>query len=710
MSEIRLEGCTPTPLAHYLKAVGILRLISEQANDSCTGHWGAEQFVLRTSLDKTTLINFFVSDYEPSPMLAPWNGGSGFYSYGDKTGIEAIRKSNADRLRPFREALQQVDAVLTEDSRKSTPTGKEKSQLLIKLRAYVSDNLLEFFDAAIILAGDDPKFPPLLGSGGNNGNLDFTNNYMQRIVEVFDVNTGKLQPNADGLLRNALFGEPVSDLCNNPIGQFAPGNAGGLNSSNGFEGKARLNPWDYILMLEGAVVFAAAATRRFSATSVGKLSSPFTVYATGSGSGAVDHSDEASARGEMWMPLWQRPATYSELRVLFGEGRASLGKRAAHDGLDFARAVSKLGVERGIASFQRYSFTMRSGKAYFATPLDRIPVKRNPDSDLIDQLEDGQFLQQLREFCRKDSAPARSKILVRRLENALFECANKSTDSTQGNATRVQVVVATLGEIVAYLANSTVARSACPRLPKLNSQWVYKANDHSPEFRIAAGLAAIGAESDFKCPMIAHVVPIDLNRLDRFVEKSHLVTCSTGSLGRNLTSILRRRLIKWEGAKSLTSNLFIPLNVVQAFLEGKVDEDRVWRLFCGLVLVRYWRNYLGTTQHLGLGTSLPAAYCLLKPLFVSPDQLQRVDAISIHRSVSLPPRLIRMLECGQITAALNLGSRELRNAGLSSDFSNLHPHKIDGIHLLSALMLPIGDKALKSLLRRTRFEPQEETT
>ena len=36
---VELTGCTPIPLAHYLKALGILRLVSEQVDTDATGWW-----------------------------------------------------------------------------------------------------------------------------------------------------------------------------------------------------------------------------------------------------------------------------------------------------------------------------------------------------------------------------------------------------------------------------------------------------------------------------------------------------------------------------------------------------------------------------------------------------------------------------------------------------------------------------------------------
>ena len=62
---------------------------------------------------------------------------------------------------------------------------------------------------------------------------------------------------------------------------------------------------------------------------------------------------EAPARAEMWLPLWETPAGYGEIRELFGEGRATVGRRPAKDGLDFARAVAALGIDRGIKEQHR---------------------------------------------------------------------------------------------------------------------------------------------------------------------------------------------------------------------------------------------------------------------------------------------------------------------------------------------------------------------
>ena len=82
--EHSLPGCTPTPLAAYLKALAVLRLMAEAGTEgsgdpAATGFWRDDIFVLRTKLTKEDLLAFFLDQYRPTPLIAPWNGGSGFY-------------------------------------------------------------------------------------------------------------------------------------------------------------------------------------------------------------------------------------------------------------------------------------------------------------------------------------------------------------------------------------------------------------------------------------------------------------------------------------------------------------------------------------------------------------------------------------------------------------------------------------------------------
>ena len=79
----QLDGCAPAPLAHYLKALGILRLVAEQADSGARGWWDEDRFRLATKLTREQLEAFFLHDYQPTPLVSPWNKGAGFFSEAD---------------------------------------------------------------------------------------------------------------------------------------------------------------------------------------------------------------------------------------------------------------------------------------------------------------------------------------------------------------------------------------------------------------------------------------------------------------------------------------------------------------------------------------------------------------------------------------------------------------------------------------------------
>lgn len=99
----RLDGCAPTPLAHYLKALGVLRLVAEQADHDARAWWEGDSFRLATRLNHDELGSFFLRDYEPTPLISPWNKGAGFYSPTDPAITPKIRRiSQRDQGGPIK--------------------------------------------------------------------------------------------------------------------------------------------------------------------------------------------------------------------------------------------------------------------------------------------------------------------------------------------------------------------------------------------------------------------------------------------------------------------------------------------------------------------------------------------------------------------------------------------------------------------------------
>jgi CRISPR-associated protein Csx17 len=106
MNIIQLLGCGIEPLGAYLKALGVLRLVSEQGEPTARGYWNRDSFCLETELDEEALLQFFLERYSPTPILSPWNGGSGFYPKDSKVGIDAIANSSAERFSVYREGIR----------------------------------------------------------------------------------------------------------------------------------------------------------------------------------------------------------------------------------------------------------------------------------------------------------------------------------------------------------------------------------------------------------------------------------------------------------------------------------------------------------------------------------------------------------------------------------------------------------------------------
>src|SRR5262245_10928716 len=105
MPELRLSGCTPEPLMGYLTSLGVFRLVAEDTehgDPSARLSWKGGVAHLTSKLDRDGLCAFFLKAYRPTPILAPWNGGSGFYG-GGAAPLDALAASESDRLALYRD-------------------------------------------------------------------------------------------------------------------------------------------------------------------------------------------------------------------------------------------------------------------------------------------------------------------------------------------------------------------------------------------------------------------------------------------------------------------------------------------------------------------------------------------------------------------------------------------------------------------------------
>jgi len=747
MNEIVLAGCTPTPLANYLKALGVFRLVAEQKDPEVKACWRGERFVLVTRLTREELARFFLEEYRPTPILSPWNGRAGYLEGEEgedstRRGPELLRqfrRSTTPRLEQYRSLIDVLDdfgllkemnqvrarkkyldkakkahpkawteerqAELAEATRRDDALKRQQLQIL---RNELPDDQLSWLDAVVAI-GADRAFAPLLGgSGGVEGSMDLGVNFMDNLLLLFppEAEPGERSGDSPVWLAQSLFGTTTRLTADNGSCSLAPGRVGGHNATSGFSRYLNINPWDFVLMIEGAVAFKPSLTRKLESVGQARLSYPFTVEPTSIGAGAISASDDNNTRAgssEVWMPLWSRWVTNSEVASLLREGSVRLGTKAPKDGLDMARSIAKLGMDRGVTGFQRYLFLKRSGKNDLAIPLSRFEVSRSaaPHVDLIADLEQGQFLDRLRREARDKDAPASLKRAIAQLENALF-----SLTLPGGGRQVIQRALILLGEVMQTLAVSRKGQEAVSVLPSLSESWILQANDDSAEFRLAVALASLA-------DLCAYLAPVkrDKGRW-QWAPESRLHVWGKGDLTRNLVRIVERRAIEAQRQETVRepfasrARLGARLSDIQAFLSGQTDDVRLAALLQGLVWAKLPDALLPLStgvgvEAAGIATSIPAGFAILKPLFTPPTLLKYLGRLPEDARLALPGELPRLLAADQVQKALDIAWRRAHIAGLGW-LKGAAPQSpvLNGPRLLAALAIPLEPVALAQLLPR----------
>lgn len=790
-----LMGCAPAPLALYLKALGILRIVAEQADPSARGWWQDEHFCLLTRLTRKELETFFLHKYSPTPFLSPWNKGCGFFKEND-IGLLPLETSTAPRFAVFREGIlasrellggvSKADAAIraikdrtktnksfqTAEQRQSLreswawkttvnilqeaqkqegitevevksirdtlatveflvsdadkPATKAEADRLKEAEGYkqvlrVANQVFakrkaffipacrrewrgkhaEWMATALVL--DDvgnASFPALTGSGGNDGNMDFTNNFMQNVSDLFDVKSleGIAKTNCQSLLAQSFWLELSTGFSFSKIGQFLPGSAGGANTANGPEASSSINPWDFLLMMEGTVAFSAWATRRLDPNDKSQLpskaSAPFVVHSLAAG--YFTPGKEKDLRGEQWMPIWSRPTTYEEVKAILGDGRMQVGRQSANRSIDAARAVGRLGVACGIDSFERFAFLARNGDCHYAVPLGRVRVRENPRSHLVDDLAG--WMSKLQRLARDSHAPARLVHVERRLADAVF--AALTHDDT---AQRWRAILEAAVDVELIQAGGT-AISAEP-IPKLKPGWVAAIHDGTCEVRLALSLAGAVAESNGRDPVRHHWLPLESPWANRFqisdkrlVNDPRVVAFGRDAIA-DCAAVVERRLI--EGEQNSQRRLPLKsaigcqarLTDLAELIDGHVDLGRVVKLARALMALdwpawrRDYRELLPDSPPESVYENYPDEAWLAVRLSCLPWP------IAEGLDIPVEPSIVRRLIAGDAASAVQAARRRLGACGLRLPFAGAIADAETAHLWAAALVFPISKRS-----------------
>ena len=350
---LTLDGLRLEPLASYTAALGVLRLVTEQADPNAQGWWQNERFHLRSTLDEASLLSFFLQDYCPTPMAAPWNGSGGFFERSEVNAVTQIERSKDPRFADYRAALAIIDQTLKAHDLKERPaTPRLKFALLWDLHTDLTPQARRYLDAVMTLKDGDVTYHSLFITGGNSARFDFAKTFMQRLTRLLlEVDgdakgeTPGCSADSESLLRAALFDTLTEHLEPITTGPHHPGSSGGFNSSDVEPvGESLTNPWTYVLGMEGTLLFPG-----------GRGEAPHTSVGYPS---AVP--DETSKR-DLCLPVWSTPQTLDH--------------------------VDKLLAQDPDGNTLRYSFLPRNGRSFFAIPVERRTAPKTSRPMLLRDLE-----------------------------------------------------------------------------------------------------------------------------------------------------------------------------------------------------------------------------------------------------------------------------------------------------------------------------------
>ena len=710
MAEIRLGGCSTKVALLYLKSLGIFRAVARHRNGGDPGaraRWDGDTFVLDTVLGRDGLAEFFASKYRPLPLVSPWNLRSGFHS--SNTAVEKIRQSNSERLEQYRQVISKTFCALNDvfgagSYPCSAPGGdhdansaleykvpeksalhKKKDEILEHARNTLPDDVIEWIDAAFVMTASGKwTAGPILGSGGVDGKTEMSATYMKYVLECL-TGSDKDESNARSLVRNALFDSDAALRSKNMIvGPFFPGAfaafATGPPSDDQY---TLLNPWDYILAMEGMTFFGGGVSRRGER---GYAAFPFSVKLSHAGFGTASGGENGDGKdsAEVWFPLWGMPATYGELRHVFYEGLVQ-SNRMPTTGVGMAVALANYGAMRGISAFERYGMFKRKGRDHHLVSVGRIHAgDARGGGRVIQEIEP--WLDAVRAkgeqlAAKKGSLPSSVESALRSADDAiLWYCQDRSPQ-------RLQDVLVALGRLDRQIATSP--RLKLRPLGRLSGGWLVACNTHTPEYRLAASLASIYAKNyPVRCNLEPVTVPDDARKPVEWHAASTTVAWGRGGLVRNLVSVLGRRCVDGRGKYArgvetvgvndipdgnsatrrrdlivpLGSRVFAPVADIVRFVEGDVDDALIHDLLLPLSAIQYreetsMNQMYDDVEVFRVPRDVPESYISLKANFPPVEPRVRGTGLVFESA------LIGLLRAGNGARAVDVAKRRLRISG-----------------------------------------------
>jgi CRISPR-associated protein Csx17 len=464
-------------------------------------------------------------------------------------------------------------------------------------------------------------------------------------------------------------------------------------------------------------------------------------------------SSEEPMKGEIWLPLWQNAVSLRELRRLMSEGRIDWRGRHARTGLDFAKAASTLGVDRGIGAFSRQVVVERFGQSSVAIAAGRVEVGAGASQRVLPLAELDGWLNRVRDA--KDVPLGISRAL-RRVDQAAYAVTLPGIRRSPGSLARVLVETALLEQLVAR-ARTLRARADIRPVSGLSARrWLrslaedLSAAGRTRELRLAAALASCrdlpgpgsvvpgssrGAASGVPGTLREMLCPVSRQDSGDLQWSDTALVEGLGSLPivALLAEVHARRAVDLLAAKKRQSgeegggsergrqsSAGLPtrfststpcaLSDISALTRGAIDEQLLSDLLMGCMLLDWRESPLlepgGKETDDGL---IPPSLAVTAPFFVSQPLRSRRSAASIGEEEDGPswtlvpePEWPILLSSGRADVVVNRALARLRIAGHDPVLRSGDVRALPGeaVRLGAALLVPMAAADGRLLLRR----------
>lgn len=287
---VDLPGLDQAVPLRWLAGIGLLGLIETQHHPGVFSRWLRGRLQLLGPVSGPEIERFLLTRYAPSPILSPWLRSGAFGSAKGRALLGRFLASETPRLEPLRRALLELEGEALPNP--LTPSSRRKRLRRELLGRWSGRNWVR---AATGPEGDQSL--PLLGTGGNDGRMDFAHSFLRRLVSVIPFEDGqRRRSDPQGQLRGSLYREAWPGARDGEgVGLLHPAACGGEGApSNGLS-------WLYLLGLEGLVWLAGRGVDLRE-----NITRPMPLAASAE-----------RTRSTRAVPLWTSPLTADEVVELF---------------------------------------------------------------------------------------------------------------------------------------------------------------------------------------------------------------------------------------------------------------------------------------------------------------------------------------------------------------------------------------------------------